>query len=55
MMTKEEITKMVERNMKNNPNPMIDHETAMKALEIDLKTRRQEKHPCLYAIIAANK
>lgn len=31
-MTKQEIIKLVERNMKDNPNPMIDHETAMKAL-----------------------
>lgn len=32
MMTQEEIIGMIERNMNNNPNPMIDHETAMKAL-----------------------
>lgn len=33
MMTRQEIIKMVERNMNNNPNPMIDHETAIKALK----------------------
>jgi hypothetical protein len=32
MMTRQEIIEMVERNMTNNPNPMIDYETAMKAL-----------------------
>jgi len=32
MMTRQEIIRMIERNMKNSPNPMIDYETAMKAL-----------------------
>jgi hypothetical protein len=32
MMTRKEIVRMIERNMNNNPNPMIDYETAMKAL-----------------------
>ncbi len=31
-MTRKELEKYIERNLKNNPNPMIDHETAMSAL-----------------------
>ena len=32
-MTKQEIFKMVERNMRNHPNPMIDTETGVKAVK----------------------
>lgn len=32
-MTRQEIIRMIERNTKNNPNPLIDYETAMKALK----------------------
>ena len=32
-MTKQEIIRLVERNMNNNPNPMIDTETGVKALK----------------------
>lgn len=33
MMSQKEIIRMIKRNMNNNPNPMIDHETAIKALK----------------------
>ncbi len=32
-MTQTEVIRMIESNMKNNPNRMIDHETAVKALD----------------------
>src|SRR5687768_12359591 len=31
-MTKQEILQMIERNMRNHPNPMIDTETGVKAV-----------------------
>lgn len=47
MLTKKEIIKLVERNMKNNPNPMIDGETARKPLDRSQKRADKKSTPCL--------
>jgi hypothetical protein len=39
-MTKQEILQMIERNMRNHPNPMIDTETALEALQKVLSSSR---------------
>lgn len=45
MLTAQEIRKLVERNIKNNPNPMIDQETAMRALRTISKQADRKKIP----------
>jgi hypothetical protein len=45
MMTKQEIINFIERNMNNNPNPMIDSETALKALKAVSKNADKKKIP----------
>ncbi len=44
-MTNQEIIRLVERNMKNNPNPMIDSETALKALKAVSKNADKKNIP----------